>query len=240
MTDTSFFDVWDTYHKVVAGDHMFHRAIGAELRAALETRFAGRPYQMLDLGCGDAFALAPLLEGLAPAAYHGIDLSEAALALAAKNLSLLPCPVTLERVDMLSALDGTAPVDVIYSSFALHHLDTAQKAKLFARVSDKLTPGGLLLLVDVTREEGQALPDYRAAYCDWIRAAWTGLAPAEREMVCDHLCENDMPEPYSVLAAQARAAGLAPLPGAARHKWHRLMAFEKPTAVSRPTAFTRP
>lgn len=229
MTDTaSFFDVWDTYHKVVAGDYMFHRDIGAQLRAALRSRFDGKPYAMLDLGCGDASALAPLLGGLAPASYKGIDLSAPALALAGENLKSLPCPVELEQIDMLSALGKAAPADVIYSSFAVHHLPTAQKGELFRLGAQKLNAGGLFLLVDVTREEGEPLDAYRQRYCDWLRGAWTGLAPAEREMVCEHLTANDMPEPYSTLRAQAEAAGLAAVPGEARHKWHRLMVFEKP------------
>jgi SAM-dependent methyltransferase len=76
-TPASFFDAWDIYQKVVAGNYMFHREIGAEL---LRAHFDGRPISILDLGCGDAAALAPLLKGLALQRYRGVDLSETALA----------------------------------------------------------------------------------------------------------------------------------------------------------------
>ena len=60
----SFFDAWDTYAKVVAGDYMFHREIGAALNRVLRARFEAKRFSMLDLGCGDAATLAPVLEGL--------------------------------------------------------------------------------------------------------------------------------------------------------------------------------
>src|ERR1019366_5925891 len=63
-TPASFFDTWDIYQKVVAGNYMFHREIGAELKRVLRAQFDGRPISILDLGCGDAAALVPLLEGL--------------------------------------------------------------------------------------------------------------------------------------------------------------------------------
>ncbi len=75
------------------------------------------------------------------------------------------------------------------------------------------------------REEDEPLAAYHGRYCDWLRGAWLGLAPAERQSVCEHLTDNDMPEKYSVLLAQAEAAGLKAAPGGASHKWHRLMTF---------------
>jgi len=59
----SFFDAWDTYQKVVTCDYMFHREIGEALNQLLRAHFGGRPFSILDLGCGDAATLTPLLEG---------------------------------------------------------------------------------------------------------------------------------------------------------------------------------
>lgn len=49
QSSQEFFDHWDTYHKVVAGDYMFHREIGEELKRALGARFSGRRFAFLDL-----------------------------------------------------------------------------------------------------------------------------------------------------------------------------------------------
>ncbi len=220
------FDVWDTYKKVVAGDHMFHSKIGAGLAAAL-ARFAGRPYSLLDLGCGDAFAIAPLLREIPPAAYRGVDLSDTALALAAQNLQGLPFEPALKNADLLDALAEGGAYDVVYSSFALHHLTTERKAEFFRRAAQRLAPDGVLLLVDVVRDEDETLPAYLERYTGWIRTTWEGFTPLEHDSIREHILTYDMPEPFSVLEAQARAAGLAAAQGGVACGPHRLMCFTK-------------
>jgi SAM-dependent methyltransferase len=220
-----FFHVWDTYAKVVAANYMFHKEIGEAVKSALRDRFGERPFSVLDLGCGDAATFAPLLEGFALTRYRGADLSEAALALAARNLSRLSCPIELVQAELMSELAAARPVDVIYISFALHHLSTERKAEFFSLAAKKLLPGGMLLLADVVRAEGQSLEAYHVAYCDWLRDSMATLDMGEKDAICDHLVNNDFPEPYSVLRAQADSAGLRMLPAAIPQEWHRLMPF---------------
>lgn len=223
----SFFDAWDTYQKVVTCDYMFHREIGAALNQLLRAHFGGRPFSILDLGCGDAATLIPLLEGLALQRYKGVDLSETALVLAAENLKTLPCPVQLTQGHILATLAEDATYDVIYSSFALHHLPTAQKAEFFHLAAQRLNKGGLLLLVDVVREEGETLEVYHQRYCEWLRSSWRALNEDEKNLVCDHLVNNDLPDPCSVLDAQAQAAGLGVALRSARYGWHWLLCFRR-------------
>ena len=223
----NIFDQWDTYHKVVAANFMFHREIAEALRRALEARFSGRRPAFLDLGCGDATALAPVLRDQAPRRYKGVDLSETALALAARELTDLPCPVTLTHGDILEALDEDESYDVIHSSFVLHHLPTERKAEFFRRAARRLAPEGLLLLVDVVREEDESLDDYFRRYCGWLRREWRGLSAEELDAICDHLVNNDLPEPYSTLVALARAAGLKEAPGGVHYGAHRLLCFAR-------------
>ena len=220
-----FFRTWDTYAKVVAANYMFHSELGQGVRDALRRRFEGRAFSLLDLGCGDASAMAPLLEGLSLKSYKGVDLAPPALALAKRNLAHLPCPVTLVEADFMSALESSAPQDAIYSSFAQHHLSTDGKAQFFALVAKRLNPGGLLILVDVTREEGESHEDYMRGYTGWVRQTMKSLAAAEHDMICDHLTQNDFPEPVSTLRAQAERAELVALDGLVPHKWHRLLLF---------------
>ncbi len=220
-----FFRAWDTYAKVVAANYMFHRELGEAIKDALRARFLDRPFSVLDLGCGDAATFAPLLQAFKLKHYQGADLSGQALALAKKNLAYLPCPVELVEGDFISALAAASAQDVIYTSFALHHLSTGQKAEFFKLAAQKLNHGGLLLLVDVTREEGQTLQSYYSDYCSWLRTNMNALDSFEQDQICDHLVNNDFPEPYSLLCAHAEAAGLHVLPGAMPHRWHRLMLF---------------
>jgi len=225
VAPTLFVNAWETYRKIVTGNHMFHNEIGAELHDLLRRTFAGRPFSMLDLGCGDAATIVPMLTGLVLSRYKGVDLSEPALALAAGNLAGLSCPVDLERADISAALATDARYDVIHTSFALHHLTTDRKANFFRLAAQSLTVNGILLLVDVVREEEESLDIYHERYCDRLRAGWTDLDATEREILCDHIVVNDLPEPYSTLRAQAEAAGLCPGSPTVRFGWHRLMTF---------------
>ena len=228
MTETAsriFVDAWDLYQKVVAANCMFHREIGAELKRLLGDRFDRRPFSILDLGCGDAATLVPLLEGLPVERYKGVDLAEPALMLATNNLKSLPCPASLTHEDILAALAEDTTYDVIYSSFALHHLPTHQKAEFFRLAAQRVNADGLVLLVDVVREEDETLPLYLQRYCDWLRGTWNVLDGSEKDLICDHIVTNDLPEPYSVLQSLAHAAGLRDRDGSVRFGWHRLVCF---------------
>ncbi len=220
-----FFHAWDTYAKVVAANYMFHREIGEAVTEALRARFGERSFSILDLGCGDAATFAPLLDGFPVRSYRGADLSEAALALARQNLAGLDCPVTLSQADLMSELSDSEPHDLIYVSFALHHLAAEQKAAFFRAAARKLRPGGLLLVADVFREEGQSLTAYLDAYCGYLRDGMVTLEQSERDAIREHIVNFDLPEPPSLLQARAEAAGLRIFRESAPQKWHRLLAF---------------
>jgi ubiquinone/menaquinone biosynthesis C-methylase UbiE len=207
---------------------MFHRKMAIELRRVLRARFHNRPFSRLDLGCGDAAALAPVLEGLQLQRYKGVDLSQTALALAVKNLSALSCPMELVHGEISAALtEDTASYDAIYCSFVLHHLPTANKAEFFHRAARCLAGSGLLLLVDVVREEDESLDAYYRHYRSWLRSTFSALHAQEQEFVCDHIVHNDLPEPATVLKAQALAAGLSRARQIARYNWHHALSFTR-------------
>ncbi|MCL2385441.1 MAG: class I SAM-dependent methyltransferase [Alphaproteobacteria bacterium] len=222
------FDAWHTYEKVVAANYMFHREIGAGIRRLLQSRFEGRPFSFFDLGCGDAATLAPILDDLALQSYKGVDLSETALSLAEKNLAFLSCPVELVHGDILSKLtEDTTSYDVIYCSFALHHLPTDKKAEFFNQIGPHLSAAGLFVLVDTVREENESLQAYYRHYCDWLHKGWGSLNAEEFDLVCDHIVKNDLPEPLTVLRAQSRAAGLGQPWEVGRYDWHHVLCFPR-------------
>jgi SAM-dependent methyltransferase len=225
---TGFFDTWQTYRKVVAANYMYHIEIAADIERLLQAQSGGRGFSILDLGCGDAATLAPLLATMPVRHYRGVDLSETALALAEANLAPLSCTVELTRRDILAALESeTAPYDIIYSSFALHHLQTDQKAAFFNLVAQRLEPNGVLLLTDVVREDHENLPVYLNHYCDRILKDWGGLSGEEKAAICDHIQNNDRPETFGALQALAHAAGLTDAAAVARYGWHRVMRFRR-------------
>ncbi len=229
MSDHSaieYFGVWRRYRKVIDANYMRHAEFSAHIERVLRSRFAGRSFSILDLGCGDAASLTSMLLNMEVRTYEGVDLSEPALALAEQNLKSLPCPVRLTQSDLLAALnEGDRCYDVIHSSYAVHHLSTDQKAQFFVLAAKRLEQDGLLLLTDVTREEDESLPVHFQRYCDWLRRDWRALSEDEKTAICDHLLNNDLPETPSLLESQARAAGLGDAVELARFGWYRLFSF---------------
>ncbi|MGR8999389.1 MAG: class I SAM-dependent methyltransferase [Gammaproteobacteria bacterium] len=218
------FDTWTIYQKVVAHNNMFHREIYADIAAVLGHKTAG--FSLLDLGCGDASNLAPVLAKLPITDYVGVDLSETALDLAQQNLARLNCTVTLQNGDLLHALQkSNETYDVIFSSFALHHLSLEQKAQWFQAAFQCLKQDGLLLLIDIMREENQTLPDYIAMYCRWVQDHWQGLEPLEKDIACQHITENDLPEMFSTLQTLAKLAGFTTCQAVSQYASHRVVYF---------------
>jgi SAM-dependent methyltransferase len=139
----NFFDEWSIYDQVLDRNYMYHDEIFRDVKRVLADRYETRPFVLLDLGCGSARHLARALQGRSVSRYVGYDLSDVALAHARRNLTGLGCPVDLRRGDLLDGLrTGVEKFDVIFTSFALHHLATAQKATFFQSRLPAAKPGG--------------------------------------------------------------------------------------------------
>jgi tRNA threonylcarbamoyl adenosine modification protein (Sua5/YciO/YrdC/YwlC family) len=102
--------------------------------------------RILELGTGTGETARRLLERHPDAVLVGVDESESMLAMAR---DVLPA----ERVDLRAGRLEDAlppgPFDLVASALAVHHLDGAAKADLFARVREVLEPGGTFVLADV-------------------------------------------------------------------------------------------
>lgn len=224
-TAALFVSNWTVYQRVVANNYMFHR----ELYAAAE-KLLGElevsPIRLLDLGCGDAAPLAPMLRTLPLSSYTGVDLSDVALQHAAQHLAVLPCPVKLWPGDIRDFLRTTADrYEVIFSSYALHHLDGQDKQAFLTACREHLAPSGRMLLIDIAREADQDLCAALDAYCGTIATRWTGLDVQERGDIIDHVRGNDLPERASDLAAMAERAGFSRFEIVARYTAHHLFSL---------------
>jgi cyclopropane fatty-acyl-phospholipid synthase-like methyltransferase len=223
-TADTIFDTWEIYQKIVSANNMFHQEIYADVAKVLAT--IPTAFSILDLGCGDAANLAPVLAKLPVKHYGGVDLSAKALALASTNLSALPCPIRFQQADLLHAVENlTVDYDVIFSSFAVHHLPLPQKTAFFKAARQHLVINGLLLIVDVVRDDGQNLADYLQAYCNWVYGDWHGINNDEKAIACQHITENDLPETLSTLQALGQQAGFSTCQTISQYRWHRVLLF---------------
>jgi len=224
----NFFDAWTIYEEVLDRNYMFHDQIYRGVQRFLANRYGTRLFTILDLGCGSVRHLAEALRGRSVRSYVGYDLSAEALEQARINLAGLGCPVELCQGEILDGLKANSDsVDLIFCSFALHHLSSADKFSFFKSAYRGLTENGQLVLIDTTREEDENLSVYLDRYCGWLRAEWKGLSPAALDAICVHIRNNDFPETLSALQVMAADSGFAHGIEIERFRWHRTLSFEK-------------
>jgi ubiquinone/menaquinone biosynthesis C-methylase UbiE len=207
MSAGDIFSEWVSYEKIVANDYMHHREF-----IALLAEHAGReleqPLAIVDLGCGDARPVLPLLREFETGRYVGVDNSPAAIDRARRALAGLAIPFEIACGSMPGALaDLDGPFDLAIASYSLHHLDRQQKQHALRECRRLLRPGGLLGVVDVFLEEGETREDY---ICRWQRNArrkFTALTGDEIESLLDHVESCDLPETVADYRRLAEAAG---------------------------------
>jgi tRNA (cmo5U34)-methyltransferase len=104
-----------------------------------------------DLGCGDGRLVALVRERFPAATAVGLDSSPPMLARAGERLAG-ERGVELVEADLASPLGpvlGEAPLDLIVSGLAIHHLEDERKRSLFAEAATLLRPGGVFANLDL-------------------------------------------------------------------------------------------
>lgn len=234
-TSTELFrSSWSLYDAVIGANYMFHREIETAVGRVFREK-AARSFCVLDLGCGNARGLSATLRAARPVVYVGVDVSRPALDEAAEALAELP-EVRLREEDMLACVESLAAegarFDVVHSAFAMHHLSTADKARLIRAVSSLLPSDGRLLLVDVVRGEGQTRDAYLEDYLRMVDEEWLLLSAEQRQAVRDHVLAFDFPETVTDLNRMAQEAGMGPCEVLGRHREHQVMMWGKPGVTS--------
>jgi SAM-dependent methyltransferase len=187
---------WELYRKVVDNNYLFLREAYARLHRILVDE-AVQPFRFLDIACGDARATVDALKGTRVAHYHGIDLCQAALDLAASALTTLGCPVMLDQLDFVEALrDWSQPVDVAWIGLSLHHLNAPAKLTLMREIRSIVGGHGLFLIYEDASSDCE---DRDAWHRRWDRQKpfWTALTPGEWDAVATHVHTADFPETTS-------------------------------------------
>lgn len=113
---------------------------------------ADAPLLALDLGVGTGYFTRCFLEAFPQATLVALDGAPEMIRLAEERLGPL-----VQRVRFLvgdfreleSLVLGPDSLDLVFSSFALHHLNPAEKLRLFCQANQLLRPGGWLLNADL-------------------------------------------------------------------------------------------
>jgi tRNA (cmo5U34)-methyltransferase len=125
-----------------------------------------RPFRIVDLGGGSGRLIERLLAKFAAASAIVMDQSQPFLDLAAARLA----PFDGRAACLLRRLqdgwvDDVAPVDLIVSTSAIHHLEPAEKQTLFRQCFAALAPGGLFINGDEHRPASD--DEYRRLLVQW-------------------------------------------------------------------------
>ena len=97
-------------------------------------------------------------------------------------------------------------MDVIHSSYAVHHLQDAEKERWLAGCRRRIAPGGCLIWIDVFREAGESRSDYLARYGARV-GSWSDLSPQQRQAVLGHIQRFDYPAERGAIESTAAASG---------------------------------
>ena len=198
---------WATYGKLVSENSLSHREVTAILHATLIDAFTS-PINFLDIACGDARMIREALRDVPLHHYHGIDLSEPALELAAANLDELPCEVDLDHRDFFEALTRrTEHADAAWCSLSIHHLAKENKLDVLKAIHDALGTGGVFLLYEPICADGEDRAGYLERFQDTNRPLWNFLTELEWKQIWDHVSTSDFPESAANWLEIGRAAG---------------------------------
>lgn len=220
---------WSLYDAIVESNHMHHREIYRAVSELIGARAERGSYSMLDLGCGNARCVAPILRRHIPSAYRGVDLSEAALAEASGFLSGMEgAGIVLKCADLLAHVEEEESLwDLVFSGFAVHHLQADEKKRLFHALAGIVPRNGFFLMVDVVREEGMSREEHVASYTAMMRREWVGLPAEALEEGCAHVAAYDFPATAAELEEAARLAGFPKALAVCRHGRHGAFLFSR-------------
>lgn len=222
-----FMKSWQLYQDIIEHNYMFHRDISRTVQADLAAHNPNKLFDILDLGCGDGSMTLPLVSANRIASYIGCDLSMPALNIAQEQINTLGISAKLLCDDMLNAAreQSDNSVDLIYSSYALHHLNAIQKQQIVGDIARVLKPGGVFVLIDIFREPDEDRAAYMRNYIGHLRATWNKLSPASQEMVVEHATNYDFPESADFYKALCHKHGLNAGKRLAKHTWHEAWLF---------------
>ena len=199
---------WATYQKLIAHNYMFHRQRNEQTDRIIRALSKKDKINILDLGCGDAYWVKSLSSQENIKSYSGIDLSPAALEIAQLNLTQFDFDTKLltGRMEDLIQVDERR-FQLIYSAYAIHHLQDEIKLGILNEVYNRLYDDGICILIDVYRKPGQSREDYLHEYITCIQECWTALEPQELSLIISHIQQYDFPAQLNNVRSWAETIG---------------------------------
>lgn len=201
-----FFSNWDVYRLCIEQNTLHHREVGGILREQLLART--KPFDFLDLACGDAELTVKALSGTNARSYTGVDFSAAALELARTRVAGSGYAAIFHEIDFAAWLHSSRGVyDVIYLGLSLHHFDRSSKREIMKQLHRITSPQGTLYMFEPVLREGETIAECLTAWHAHMDHAYAGFPHSAREALWEHVRTADIPETSAEYMDTARAAG---------------------------------
>ncbi|RNC85233.1 MAG: class I SAM-dependent methyltransferase [Balneola sp.] len=185
---------WRIYQEILEQNYMFHHNLSQKIFRFLRKHRFSSPFNVLDAGCGDAYMLSNLLKNISVNSFTGYDMSSQALSIAKENLHALKTEVKLVQGPMESSIKKEdTTFGLIYSSFAIHHLDDHGKKELLRGFYNHLREGGIFIAIDIMRDQKLSREEYLEEYIEHIATKWTMISDSDKELIYNHMRNFDFP-----------------------------------------------
>ncbi|MGC1182065.1 class I SAM-dependent methyltransferase [Legionella sp.] len=186
---------WQHYKSYVAQNKLCHNEMFALLNQFLHQHVKGRPISFVDVGCGDGSIIKPVLQDNLIKNYIGIDIAEEVIKMAPPNLAQLDCEKQFILESMITAIKHLpSSVDIIFSSYTVHHLSYQEKFNFIQDCKNKLASGGFFLMIDGILDENQTRNQWLHAYEEYYREIFPNITAEELKHVMEHSYSSDYPE----------------------------------------------
>ncbi len=198
---------WAGYQTLVDNDYLSHRAVGGLLHDTLAADLDA-PFAFLDIACGDASLPKAALADTLVRHYHGIDLAEPAIKLAAANLAGVPYRVDLDHRDFVQALnDRPEPAEFSWIGLSLHHLATAEKIRLMKAI--RRATGRMLMIYEPARRNDEDRETFIESFLATAKLHWRALTDEQWNDIATHVATYDLPETAAGWLDVGRQAGFS-------------------------------
>ncbi len=205
-TTKEYFEEWHPYDLLIKHNYMRH----VEMIDCLRAQWKASNNQMqdiLELGCGNAFALAKALKGFKPIQYTGVDLSKTALEDAAQNLAELDGEFELIESDIRTACAALGrDYDLIVAGFCLHHFSSDENLQILKDARQRLREGGQCIVYDIVTRGGEKREAYIDRLVEGVKTREMNMSAGQLESIVHHITHYDYPisqEAWNELAMDA-------------------------------------
>jgi ubiquinone/menaquinone biosynthesis C-methylase UbiE len=197
--DSYFEKQWTEYKNIVTSNILFHNELHFYLLRTLEeySKKINNNITLIDLGCGDSSNVISVLKNFKIKKYIGVDNTKLSINLSSKNLQELDCEKELhlnEMDDFIFKISNNS-IDIIFTSFALHHIKHDRKKIFIEECNKKLKKDGILFIADPLLNDSNCQIDFINEFEK--RMIENNLNPTEINEMINHCKNFDYHESFS-------------------------------------------